>query len=40
MNKKNRNNLIVGYFSLGGDFNSLVGLGLYRWFADREAPQA
>ncbi|HYB07295.1 MAG TPA: hypothetical protein VEB87_03965 [Nitrososphaerales archaeon] len=37
MNKRNRSNLIVGYFALGGDFNSLVGIGLYNWWAEGNA---
>lgn len=37
MSKKNNGNLIVGYFALGGDFTSLVGIGLSRWWADRDA---
>jgi hypothetical protein len=36
MNKRNGNNLIVGYFALGGDFTSLVGIGLNRWWAERD----
>jgi len=34
MNKRNRNNLIVGYFALGGSFSSLVGIGLNSWWAE------
>lgn len=37
LNKRNRSNLIVGYFALGGDFNSLVGIGLYNWWAEGNA---
>jgi hypothetical protein len=37
MNKKVGSNLIVGYFAFGGDFSSLVGIGLNSWWAEREA---
>jgi hypothetical protein len=37
LNKRNRSNLIVGYFALGGGFNSLVGIGLYNWWAEGNA---
>ena len=31
---KERSNLLVGYFALGGDFTSIVGIGLSRWWND------
>jgi len=34
MNKRNRNNLIVGFFALGGNFSSMVGVGLNNWWAE------
>ena len=34
MKKRERGNLLVGYFALGGDFASLVGIGLNRWWND------
>jgi len=36
MNKKNGSNLLVGYFALGGDFTSLVGIGLNHWWAEMQ----
>jgi hypothetical protein len=31
MNQKHEANLLVGYFSLDGNFSQLVGLGLLTW---------
>jgi hypothetical protein len=36
MNKRDKKNLIIGYFALGGSFASLVGIGLNHWWADKE----
>jgi hypothetical protein len=31
MNSKQEANLLVGYFSLDGNFSQLVGAGLFMW---------
>ena len=36
MNKRDKKNLIIGYFALGGDFASLVGIGLNEYWAEKE----
>jgi hypothetical protein len=35
MNTKNRSNLLVGYFALDGYFTSIVGIGLNRWWPEK-----